>query len=209
MSISSIFSSSATDPLSQLYAPTPAAPAPGIGPTLNAKDPVNDPVVGGTSTAATSTSVSDGAKLLKQLQDLQKSDPAEFKKATADIAAQLTAAAQTAGGSEGNALTSRASKFIQASQTGTLTSLQSGHHHGGHHHAAAASSDSSTSSTSSTSSAVSSAIAAYQQAGSQSSPLSGATTTLRSQVSGIISQVLTTDLGSTPAGTTASISAYV
>ena len=196
MSISSIFSSSATDALSQLYAPTSTT---GSTATSDAGSTVAIP-------AATSTSVSDGAKLLKQLQDLQKSDPAEFKKVTADIAAQLTAAAKTAGGSEGTALTSLASKFTQASQTGTLTPLQSGHHHGGHHHAADA--DSSTSGASSTSSAVASAIAAYQQASGQSSPLTGATTDLRSQVSGIISQVLTKDLGSTATGTTASVSAY-
>ena len=197
MSISSIFSSSATDPLSSLYAPTSTTSA----------TATQDADSTAATSAATSTSVSNGAKLLKQLQDLQKSDPAEFKKVTADIAAQLTAAAQTAGGSEGGALTSLASKFTQASQTGTLTPLQSGHHHGGHHHAAA-SSDSSTSATSSPSSAVSSAIAAYQQASGQSSPLTGAATDLRSQVSGIISQVLTTDLGSTATGTTASVSAY-
>ena len=192
MSISSIFSNSATDPLSQLYAPTSAASTTGVTST---QDPDGDGSASSVSAAA--TSISGGAKLLKQLQDLQKSDPAEFKKVTADIAAQLQTAAQQEGGSQGAALTSLANKFSQASQTGDLSALQSGHHHGGHHHAA---------SDSSTSSATSAAIAAYQQAGGQSDPLTsaqstGAGTSLRAQVSGIISQVLTTDLGNTTAST--------
>ena len=116
LSISSIFASSATDPLSSLYAPTT---------TDSTASVTSTPDSGSTSSvasAATSTSVSDGAKLLKQLQDLQKSDPAEFKKVTADIAAQLQTAAQQAGGSQGNALTSLASKFLQASQRATCLS---------------------------------------------------------------------------------------
>lgn len=188
LSLSSIFATSATDPLASLFTTPTAGSA--AATTTNATDPL--------TSASTSTSVSDQARLLKQLQDLQKSNPAEFQKVTADIAAQLQAAATQAGGSQGAALSSLAAKFTQASQTGSLSPLQSGHHHGGHHHGGGTdSSTSATSSTSSTaSSATASAIAAYQQSGGTS-----AGSALRTQVSSIISQVLTTDTGSAPAAT--------
>ena len=188
MSVSSLFSTvpSASDPLSSLFAPA----------ATSSTDAASAP-----ASPATATSVSGGAKLLKELQDLQKSDPAEFKKVTADIAAKLKAAGQQVGGSEGQALTSLAAKFQQASQTGSLAPLKSGHHH---HHGgaqpAAATTDSlasaltsSTTASSTTASspaaspATSAAIAAYQQSTAQGSSLSLA--------SGIIGQVLTQDLG--------------
>ena len=151
------------------------------------------------SSAATSTSVSGRAKLLRELQDLQQSNPTEFKQVTSDIASQLSAAAQQAGGNQGQALSSLASQFQQASQTGSLAGLQLGHGH--HHHGGGASDGASGSSSSSSgSTAASAAAAAYQQYGP---PPSGQG--VGAQVSAIISQVLTQDLGTS--GTTGSTAA--
>ncbi len=173
MSVSSLFSSAAnsTDPLSALYAPSTttasAAVSPGTAGTAQATG------------AASSTSISGGASLLAQLQQLSLSNPAAFKKATADIAAQLQADATQAGGSQGQALTSLATKFQQASQTGDLSSLKPAHsHHGGHHHGGGS---------------AASAAAAYQA--TTDSTTAGATTSLQSQISTALSQALTQDAG--------------
>ncbi len=173
MSVSSIFSSAAssTDPLSALYAPS----------TTTASAAVSSSTTQ-TAGAAASTSISSGASLLAQLQQLSLSNPAAFKKATADIAAQIQTDASAAGGSQGQALTSLAAKFQQASETGDLSSLKPAHaHHGGHH--------------SGGSSSAASAAAAYQQNSDSSTP----TTSLPTQISDAISAALTQDAGATTA----------
>jgi hypothetical protein len=113
---------------------------------------------------------------MSTLQQLEQSNPTEYKQVTAQIATNLQAAAQTAT-SEGNTtaasqLTQLANDFNTASTSGQLPNVQDlaqavggGHHHH-HHHAQAASSDSdsansasSTASTSATSSTTSSTSA--------------------------------------------------
>jgi hypothetical protein len=178
MSVSSLFSSasSSPDPLSALYAPSTTA-APTSGTSSSSTSPL--------TSAASSASVSGSASLLAQLQQLSFSNPAAFKTATADIATQLQADAQQTGGSQGQALSSLAAKFQQASQTGDLSPLHSAHaHHGGHHHHGGGSTAS---------------AAAYQD---NSDPFgagsAAAGSSVQSQVSDIISQALTQDTG-TPA----------
>jgi hypothetical protein len=179
MSVSSLFSSasSSTDPLSALYAPsTTAAPTSGTSSSTSLL-----------TSAASSASVSGSASLLSQLQQLSFSNPAAFKTATADIATQLQAEAQQTSGSQGQALSSLAAKFQQASQTGDLSSLQSSHaHHGGHHHHGGGS--------------PASAAAAYQDNSGPFGAAIGSTaagSSVQSQVSDIISQALTQDTGTT------------
>lgn len=185
MSVSSLFSSasSSPDPLSALYAPSTTA-----APTSSTSSSSASPLI----SAASSTSVSSSASLLAQLQQLSFSNPAAFKTATADIATQLQADAQQTGGSQGQALSSLAANFQQASQTGDLSSLQSAHaHHGGHHHHGGGS--------------TASAAAAYQDNSDPFGAATGSTaagSSIQSQVSGIISQALTQGT-STPAATAA------
>lgn len=170
MSVSSIFSSAAssTDPLSALYAPSTT--------TASAAVSSSTPLATG---AASSTSISSGASLLAQLQQLSFSNPAAFQKATADIATQLQTDAQQTGGSQGQALTSLAAKFQQASQTGDLSPLKPAHaHHGGHHHGGGS---------------AASAAAAYQN--TTDSTTATAATSLQSQLSTAVSQALTQDAG--------------
>jgi hypothetical protein len=191
MSLNSIYSSlSSTDPLSQLYSQNSTS-----------STSSSDSTSGSSSTgSSSSTSVSSQAKLFQQLQQLEQTNPAEFKKVTADIASELQTQGQQEGGSQGQALTNLAAQFQQASQTGSLTPLEH-HHHGGGGSAGSAS-DASSSSTSSasdgtassTSSAAAAAAAAYQEYSGQSAS---------SQVSAIISQVLNQDLGSSATNTTA------
>ncbi len=79
-----------------------------------------------TSSGASSdlASVSDPAKLLKELEQLSKTNPAEFKKITAVIAQQLTAAAKdSADPTQALALTTLASDFTKASKSGNLSAL--------------------------------------------------------------------------------------
>ncbi len=100
------------------------------------------------------------AELMNTLQQLQKTDPSEYKQVTQQIATNLQKAAQTAQ-SQGNTsaaseLNQLSSVFGQASQGGQLPGAQSltqalgGHHHHGHHHAESSSDSSSSSSSSST-----------------------------------------------------------
>lgn len=166
----SLFSNSVStpDPLNALYAPGTTAAATGV--SSSAASPL--------TAAASSASISSGASLLSQLQQLSFSNPAAFKKATADIAAQLQTDATQTGGSQGQALTSLAAKFQQASQTGDLPALKPAHaHHGGHHHGGGS---------------AASAALAYQQNGA-----SGTTsdTSLQSQITDAISTALTQDAG--------------
>ncbi len=124
-----------------------------------------------------------GPSFSKNFRTFEKNDPAEFKKVTADIAAKLQAAGQKDGGSQGQALISLAAKFQQASQTGTLAPLQSGHHGGHHHGGPLHASDPTTAAP-----ATSAAIAAYTQSSAQSSAFA--------QAGSIIGQALTQALGS-------------
>jgi hypothetical protein len=111
------------------------------------------------------------AQLMSTLQQLQQSNPTEYKQVTQQIATNLQNAAQTAT-AEGNStqatqLSQLATDFTSASQSGQLPNMQDlaqavggGHHH---HHSHAASSDSSSSSTSSgTSQTLSQQLAAFQ-----------------------------------------------
>ena len=114
------------------------------------------------------------AQLMSTLQQMQQSNPTEYKTVTAQIATNLTNAAQTAT-SEGNTtaaaqLTQLANDFNAASTSGQLPNVQDlaqavG---GGGHHAHAASSDSdANSSATSTSSAASSSTTASNTSASQ------------------------------------------
>lgn len=132
---------------------------------------------GGTSSAT--TSISPAAQYLGQLVQLQQSNPGQFKTVLTDIADKLQAAADKAGGSEGQALSNLASKFRTAGQTGDLSSLRPAHHHHGHHHSGAI---------------------GYQQASAQGLPTSSAgdgsaAGDVRSQVFDIIGQVISQDVG--------------
>jgi hypothetical protein len=109
-----------------------------------------------------SSQLSPFARLASALQQLQQSNPTEYKQVTAQIATNLLSASQTAQ-TEGNSsaasqLSQLATDFTDASQTGQLPNLQDlaqavggggGHRH---HHPQAASSDSSGASVSSGSS---------------------------------------------------------
>ena len=169
MSVSSIFNNvSSTDQLSALSTPGAAASGASSGTSV-------------LTSAASATSVSSDASLLSQLQQLSFTNPAAFKTATANIATQLQADAQQAGGSQGQALSSLAAKFQQASQTGSLTPLTPTHsRHGGHHHGGGGSS-------------AASAASAYQD--TTDSNTAAAPTSLQSQLSTALSQALTEDAG--------------
>lgn len=107
-------------------------------------------------TTSDSTQLSPFAQLASILQQLQQSNPTEYKQVTAQIATNLQSAAQTAQ-SQGNSgaatqLSQLATDFTNASQTGQLPNLQDlaeavsgggggGHHH--HHRAEGSSNDSS------------------------------------------------------------------
>jgi HSP90 family molecular chaperone len=89
------------------------------------------------TSAGDSTEMSEVAKLMKELGDLQKSDPAKFKEATAEIAQKLKDAASKTTGGQADLLNGLANKFDQASQTGSMSALQppaAPGQHGGHHH---------------------------------------------------------------------------
>ncbi len=114
------------------------------------------------------------AQLLSTLQQLQQSDPNQYKAVTSQISTNLTNAAQTAK-ADGNTtaaskLTQLAGDFSDASSSGNLPNVADlskamgghGHHH--MHHVAASSSDSSSGSStdSNASSTLSQLIAAFQ-----------------------------------------------
>ena len=162
---------------------------------LTTNETSNSPgsVVASTSTQQSdSTQLSPLAQILTTLQQLQQSNPTEYKQVTAQIATNLTSAAATAQ-AEGNTtaatpLNQLATDFTNASQSGQLPNIQDlaqavgGHHHH-HHHAQAAASDSDTSSSSSSDATSSSAssttasqltselLAAMQASGAQSGSL--------------------------------------
>ena len=162
---------------------------------LTTNETSNSPgsVVASTSTQQSdSTQLSPLAQILTTLQQLQQSNPTEYKQVTAQIATNLTSAAATAQ-ADGNTtaatqLNQLATDFTNASQSGQLPNIQDlaqavgGHHHH-HHHAQAAASDSDTSSSSSSDATSSSAssttasqltselLAAMQASGAQSGSL--------------------------------------
>lgn len=100
---------------------------------------------GSTTTAgADNSQLSPFAQLMTTLQQLQQSNPAEYKQLTATLSSDLQAAAKNAQSNgdadEANALNQLAASFNQASQSGQLPSFMqqstqagaSGHPH--HHH---------------------------------------------------------------------------
>jgi hypothetical protein len=138
-----------------------------------------------TSVSATSSQQPDSgqlspfAQLMSTLQQLQQSNPTEYKQVTQQIATNLQSAAQSAT-NQGNTnaasqLNQLATDFNSASQTGQLPNIQDlataigggGHHHHHHGHPESSStdsnSDSSTSSTSSTSTSSTSSTSPLQQ----------------------------------------------
>jgi hypothetical protein len=115
-----------------------------------------------------SNQLSPFAQLMSTLQQLQQSNPTEYKQVTQQIATNLQGAAKTAtadgNSTEASQLNQLATDFTNASQSGQLPNVQdlaqavgasSGHHHH-HHHAEAASSDSTTGSSSDSTSSTSS-----------------------------------------------------
>jgi hypothetical protein len=109
---------------------------------------------------ASSTHISQQAQLLSKLQQLEQSNPTEYKQLLTNAANQLTTAAQSATGQDQQFLTSLASKFTQAAN-GDLSALEPDQQSG---------SSSSNGTTNTSSSLTSQALAAYAQAqGSQSS----------------------------------------
>lgn len=147
------------------------------------------------------------AQLMSTLQQLQQSNPTEYKQVTEQIATNLQNAAKTAT-TDGNStaasqLTQLATDFTNASQSGQLPNVSDlaqaigggHHHHHGHHASSVSSTDSDSSSssssptsTSSTSSSNSSSpldqlLAAFQSNATQNeslNPMSVITNTLAS-----------------------------
>jgi hypothetical protein len=118
----------------------------------------------GNVSPAASVSMSQSGQLWSELQSLAQSDPSEFEQVTASIASQLTSAASSMTGQQASFVSNLAQSFQEASQTGSMSSLEPpasqgqtqgqgqaqghGHHH--HHgHGASGSTQSSTSAQSS------------------------------------------------------------
>ncbi len=119
------------------------------------KQGIGDPLSGLLSTKSTSSTqktdsghLSPFAQIVTKLQDLQKSDPAKYQQVTAQIAANLQSAAQTAQANGNTAaatqLNTIASNISDASKSGQLPNFGdiaqavSGGHRGHHHRAHAA-----------------------------------------------------------------------
>jgi hypothetical protein len=68
--------------------------------------------------------VSKDAEMMKQLQELQKTDPEKLKQVASDVADKLKAAADKQGGDAGKALSALADKFSAVAKTGDLSALQ-------------------------------------------------------------------------------------
>jgi hypothetical protein len=136
------------------------------------------------STSATSSTQQDSgqlspfAQLMSELQQLQQSNPTEYKQVTQQIATNLQNAAQTAT-TDGNTsaasqLNTLATDFTNASQTGQLpnvSDLAQAIGGGGHHHHHGGSSSSSTDSSSSSSTTSSTGSTGATSTSSSSSPL--------------------------------------
>ena len=155
----------------------------------------------GISSQQDSGQLSPFAQLMSTLQQLQQSNPTEYKQVTQQIATNLQNAAKTAtadgNSSEASQLTQLATDFTNASTSGQLPNISDlaqaigggHHHHHGHHAAPASSTDSDSSSSSSTSSTTTSSssspldqiLAAFQANSTQNeslNPLSIITNTL-------------------------------
>ena len=81
------------------------------------------------SSASTDSAISGLAQLAKffdKLESLAKTDPAAFKKLTAQISTELSDAAKQTSGDESTALQQLADRFKTASQTGSMDSLEPG-----------------------------------------------------------------------------------
>jgi hypothetical protein len=78
----------------------------------------------GYATSDDSSSLSPIGQLFKELEALSKSDPTEFKKATAQIAEQLQSAAKNSSDpGQANFLDQMAANFTKASQSGNFSDL--------------------------------------------------------------------------------------
>jgi hypothetical protein len=79
---------------------------------------------------------SQTGQLMSQLSQLQKSNPSEFSAATQQISQELSSQAQNcADPRESQKLAAFSQQFAQASQTGSMSPLASGHHAGHGHRA--------------------------------------------------------------------------
>jgi hypothetical protein len=155
---------------------------------------LNTSSAGNTASTATSSlglqadnsQLSPFAQLMSTLQQLQQSNPTQYKQVTQQIATNLQTAAQTAQ-SQGNStvatqLNQLATDFTNASTTGQLPNIQDlaqavgatgaahGHHHH-HHHSSSSDADSSSSSSSSSTNPLSQLLSAVQTNSTQSSAL--------------------------------------
>ncbi|MEN6357097.1 MAG: hypothetical protein ABFD83_08450 [Armatimonadota bacterium] len=80
--------------------------------------------VSSTGASVDSADFSKAGELFSKLQQLQETDPDKFKEICANIAEQLSEAAENEDGSSDGMLTDLASKFKDASETGDMSSLQ-------------------------------------------------------------------------------------
>jgi len=68
--------------------------------------------------------MSGPGQLWSELQSLAQSDPSEFKEVTAKIASQLTGAESSMSGQQASFVSNLAKSFQEASQTGSMSSLE-------------------------------------------------------------------------------------
>jgi hypothetical protein len=140
---------------------------------LNSSATNNQSSTGASSVTAQSETgqLSPFAQLMSMLQQLQQSNPTEYKQVTQQIATNLQSAAKTAT-ADGNStqaaqLNQLATDFTSASKSGQMPNVQDlaqavgGHHHHHHAHPATSGTDSDSSS-SSTSQTLSQQMAAFQ-----------------------------------------------
>jgi len=132
-----------------------------VGSAIQRAGSVASSILGGVTSSSSSSSpvtqadsggLSPFAQIMSELQQLQQSNPAQYKQVTQQIATNLQSAAQTAQ-ADGNTtaatqLNQIASDFSSASQSGQLPNMQDlaqavggGHHHH-HFHGAQSGSDS-------------------------------------------------------------------
>ncbi|MGA2577397.1 MAG: hypothetical protein ABSH24_15365 [Bryobacteraceae bacterium] len=134
------------------------------------------------SAQSENTQLSPFAQLMSTLQQLQQSNPTEYKQVTQQIATNLQTAAQTAtadgNSTQASQLNELATDFTSASQSGQLPNMQDlaqaiggGHHHHHAHGGSSAADSSSSSSSSSSSTQLSQLLAAFQANSAQSDSL--------------------------------------
>jgi hypothetical protein len=88
----------------------------------------SDKVKSTESVAPPAQGMSKMAELMKKLDELQASDPEKFKSVTAEIGKKLLALANSATGSDAERLQDLASKFTQASESGSMAALRPQQH---------------------------------------------------------------------------------